>query len=69
MGNKYETSIRSLARRVLRHFKEKGVLDIVGDAHHSNTIYTVSAAALATVKKEAVDPKAQQATKGKKGGK
>jgi hypothetical protein len=29
----------------------------------------VSAAALATVKKEAVDPKAQQATKGKKGGK
>lgn len=30
----------------------------MGDPHHAGTIYTVSEAALATVKKEAVDPKA-----------
>jgi ribosomal protein S25 len=61
--------LSSLARRVLKHFTEKGVLEVVGDTHHSHTLYTVSAAALATVKTEKVDTKGQQAAKGKKGGK
>ena len=56
----------SLARKLLLHFTEKGIIEVVGDRHHSGTLYTVSAAALATVKASAPDTKAQAGAKGTK---
>lgn len=57
----------SLARKLLLHFTEKGIIEVVGDRHHSGTLYTVTAAALASVK-TVVDTKATAGgAKGAKG--
>lgn len=66
MGNDIWLSERSLARKLLAHFTEKGVIEVVGDRHHSSTLYTVTAAALATVKVAAPDAKAAAAKGTKK---
>ena len=64
MGNEFHfLHNRALARRVIRHYTDKGVLVRVGDPHHAQFIYTVSESALASQKKEtAAQP--QAASKG-----
>lgn len=58
-------SARALAKRVIRYYTDKGVLQKVGDNHHSQMIYTVSQASLNQAKKEAEAQPAQQQKGGK----
>ena len=52
MGEARSLLLRALARRVIRHYAEKGVLVRVGEPHHAQFIYTVSESALAAQKKD-----------------
>jgi hypothetical protein len=59
-----------MARKVIRHYVEKGVLDLVGEHNHAFSIYTPSASALASIKvvttvDTKVSAKAQAANKKK----